>query len=99
MRNARIRTLLVAVASLIAVSASADEQKSFMALMAKGFEIKSLVLVPLDIAKRASESVTTDTVLVTLQNKKSVAVCYVAFSNWAFMNKASLETPTLCEVR
>ena len=41
MRNARIRTLLVAVASLIAVSASADEQKSFMALMAKGFEIKS----------------------------------------------------------
>ena len=99
MRNARIRTLLVAVASLIAVSASADEQKSFMALMAKGFEIKSLVLVPVDIAKRVSESVTTDTVLVTLQNKKSVAVCYVAFSNWAFMNKASLETPTLCEVR
>ena len=51
MRNAGIRTLLVAVASLIAVSASADEQKSFMALMAKGFEIKSVVLVPLDIAK------------------------------------------------
>jgi hypothetical protein len=36
---------------------------------------------------------------VTLQNKKSVAVCYVAFANWAFMNKTSLDTATLCEVR
>jgi hypothetical protein len=99
MRNAGIGTLFFAAATLISASASADEQKSFTALIAKGFEIKSVVLVPLDIAKRASESVTTDTVLVTLQNKKSVAVCYVAFANWAFMNKTSLDTATLCEVR
>jgi hypothetical protein len=55
--------------------------------------------VPLEVAKRATESVKTDTVIVTLQNKQSVAVCYIAFANWAFMNKTSLDTPTLCEVR
>jgi hypothetical protein len=43
--------------------------------------------------------VKTDTVIVTLQGKQSVAVCYIAFANWAFMNKTSLDTPTLCEVR
>jgi hypothetical protein len=99
MRNAGIGTFLFAAAALISAGVSADEQKSFTALIAKGFEVKSVVLVPLDVAKRTSESVTTDTVLVTLQNKKSVAVCYVAFANWAFMNKTSLDTATLCEVR
>jgi len=99
MRGTHIATLLLATAGLFSASALADEQKSFTALIAKGFEVKSVVLVPLDIAKRAQESVTTDTIIVTLQDKKSVAVCYVAFENWIFMNKASLDAPTLCEVR
>jgi hypothetical protein len=99
MRGAGLGTLLFAVASMLCASALAEDQKSFSALIAKGFEVKSVVVFPVDMAKRASENVTTDTVLVTLQNKKSVAVCYIAFANWAFMNKASLDTPTLCEVR
>jgi hypothetical protein len=81
--------------------ASADErmQSSFTALIGDGFEVKSVTLVPLEVAKRVTEKVKTDNVVVTLQNKDAVAVCYVAFANWAFMNKASLDSATLCEVR
>jgi hypothetical protein len=102
MRGTGFGTLLVAALSLAASGALAQEQppqSSFTGLLAKDYEIKSVTLVPLDVAKRATESVKTDTVIVTLQNKQSVAVCYIAFANWAFMNKTSLETPTLCEVR
>jgi hypothetical protein len=88
---------------LIAATASAQDQQpqqsSFTALLAKDYEVKAVTLVPLEVAKRATESVKTDTVVVTLQNKQSVAVCYIAFANWAFMNRTSLDTPTLCEVR
>ncbi|MET0640666.1 MAG: hypothetical protein ABWZ19_11680, partial [Hyphomicrobium sp.] len=35
----------------------------------------------------------------TLQKQDTVAVCYIAFANWAFMNKTSLDSSTLCEVR
>ena len=86
---------------LLPITASADErtQSSFTALIAKGFEVKSVTLIPLDVAKRVTEKVKTDNVIVTLQNKEAVAVCYVAFANWAFMNKTSLDSSTLCEVR
>jgi hypothetical protein len=99
MRSARFGMSVVAALGLLPAGAFADEQASFTSLISKGFEIKSVTLVPLDIAKRATESVKTDTVIVTLQNQSSVAVCYIAFANWAYMNKTSLETPTLCEVR
>jgi len=102
MRRTGLGTLLVAALGSAASGALAQDhspQSSFTALLAKDYEVKSVTIVPLEIAKRATESVKTDTVLVTLQNKQSVAVCYVAFANWAFMNKTSLETPTLCEVR
>jgi hypothetical protein len=103
MRSAGLGTLLVAAVCLASSAASAQDQQplqsSFTALIAKDYEIKSVTLVPLEVAKRATESVKTDTVVVTLQNKQSVAVCYIAFANWAFMNKTSLDTPTLCEVR
>jgi hypothetical protein len=99
MRKAGIGMFLLAAVGLISSGAAADDQQSFTALVAKGFEVKSVVLVPLEVGKRASKNVTTDTIIVTLQNSTSVAVCYVAFANWAFMNKASLDTTTLCEVR
>ena len=99
MQRAGFATFLLAATVAVSTSASAEDQQSFTALVDKGFEVKSVMLVPLDVAKRATKSVTTDTVIVTLQSKSSVAVCYVAFANWAFMNKTSLGTPTLCEVR
>jgi hypothetical protein len=99
MRSAGLGLIFAAAAGLASAGASAEEQSSFTALVAKGFEVKSVVLVPLEVAKRVTDTVKTDNVIVTLQNKESVAVCYVAFANWAFMNKTSLDTTTLCEVR
>lgn len=102
MRSTGFGTLLVAALGLASSGAWAQDQplqSSFTALLAKDYEVKNVTLVPLEVAKRATESVKTDTVIVTLQNKQSVAVCYIAFANWAFMNKTSLDTPTLCEVR
>ncbi|HEY8193463.1 MAG TPA: hypothetical protein VIF13_00290 [Hyphomicrobium sp.] len=104
MRSAGLGTLFFAAFMSAASGAFADDpapqlQSSFTALLTKDYEVKSVTLVPLEVAKRATETVKTDTVLVTLQNKQSVAVCYIAFTNWAFMNKTSLDTPTLCEVR
>ena len=93
--------LVLATVALISASAHADErlQSSFTALVGKGFEVKSVTLIPLDVAKRVTEKVRTDNVVVTLQKQDTVAVCYIAFANWAFMNKTSLDSSTLCEVR
>jgi hypothetical protein len=102
MRSTGLGTLLVAALGFASSGAWAQDQplqSSFTALLAKDYEVKNVTLVPLEVAKRATESVKTDTVIVTLQSKQSVAVCYIAFANWAFMNKTSLDTPTLCEVR
>jgi len=101
MRSIGPGIVFAAIMGLLPVAASADErmQSSFTALVGKGFEVKSVTLIPLDVAKRVTEKVKTDNVIVTLQNKEAVAVCYVAFANWAFMNKTSLDSATLCEVR
>jgi hypothetical protein len=101
MRSISLGIVFASAAALLSGSASADDrlQSSFTALVGKGFEIKSVTLIPLDVAKRVTEKVRTDNVIVTLQKQETVAVCYVAFANWAFMNKASLDSSTLCEVR
>lgn len=101
MRSIGPRLAVAAIMGLFSAQASADErmQSSFTTLLAEGFEVKSVTLIPLEVAKRVTEKVKTDNVVVTLQNKETVAVCYVAFANWAFMNKASLDSSTLCEVR
>ena len=101
MRSIRLGLAFATTAALLSAPASADErlQSSFTALVGKGFEVKSVTLIPLEVAKRVTEKVRTDNVIVTLQKQDSVAVCYVAFANWAFMNKASLDSSTLCEVR
>src|SRR5262249_25120298 len=101
MRNISLGLVFATAAALISAPASADDrlQSSFTALVGKGFEVKSVTLIPLEVAKRVTEKVRTDNVVVTLQKQESVAVCYIAFANWAFMNKASLDSSTLCEVR
>jgi hypothetical protein len=101
MRSISLGLAFATAAALISAPASADErlQSSFTALVGKGYEVKSVTLIPLEVAKRVTEKVKTDNVIVTLQKQETVAVCYIAFANWAFMNKASLDSSTLCEVR
>jgi hypothetical protein len=101
MRSIGLGLVFASSVVLVSATASADDrlQSSFSGLVAKGFEVKSVTLIPLEVAKRVTDKVRTDNVVVTLQKNETVAVCYVAFANWAFMNKASLDSPTLCEVR
>jgi hypothetical protein len=101
MRSMRSGFLFAAAIASLCGPARADErlQASFTSLVGKGFEIKSVTLIPLEVAKRVTDKVRTDNVVVTLQKQDTVAVCYIAFANWAFMNKASLDSATLCEVR
>jgi hypothetical protein len=101
MRSIGLGLVFATAMGLVSATASADNglQSSFTGLVAKGFEVKSVTLIPLEVAKRVTDKVRTDNVIVTLQKDETVAVCYVAFANWAFMNKASLDSPTLCEVR
>jgi hypothetical protein len=101
MRSIGLGLVFAVAAGWISAPASADDmlQSSFTALVGKGFEVKSVTLIPIEVAKRVTEKVRTDNVVVTLQKNETVAVCYVAFANWAFMNKASLDSSTLCEVR
>ena len=101
MRSIGLGLVFATSMGLVSATASADDrlQSSFTGLVAKGFEVKSVTLIPLDVAKRVTDKVRTDNVVVTLQKNEAVAVCYVAIANWAFMNKASLDSPTLCEVR
>jgi hypothetical protein len=101
MRSINLGLLFASAAAFLPALASADEQSqsSFTALIGKGFEVKSVTLVPLDVAKRMMDKVRTDNVIVTLQKQETVAVCYIAFVNWALMTKASLASSTLCEVR
>lgn len=101
MRSFSLGLAFATAAALTSAPAAADDrlQSSFTALVGKGFDVKSVTLIPLEVAKRVTEKVRTDNVIVTLQKGETVAVCYIAFANWAFMNKSSLDSPTLCEVR
>lgn len=99
MRKAGILISTLVSLFAAAIPARAEGQQSFTSLISGGFEVKSVLFVPLDIAKKVSPDAASDTVVVTLQGKTSVAVCYLALTNWIVMNKSSLENPAICEVR
>lgn len=82
-----------------ATSALAQEQQSFTALQAAGFEVKTSDYIPIEGTQRINPKSTGDAILLTMQKGPQVAVCYFAFSNWVFMNKESLADTSLCEVR
>jgi hypothetical protein len=71
----------------------AQEQQSFKTLVGKGFEIKSVTFA------HGESTDNRDSILVTLQKDKSVAVCYFAAVSWISLNNASLEDARRCDVR
>lgn len=92
--------LLAAAATLaLAAGASAQEQQALAGLLDRGYEVRSVDMVPLDAAKRVAPDASSDTVIVTLQHEASVAVCFLALSNWLSLNKGSLANPAICTVR
>ncbi len=95
--------LFAAIALTFAVamtsSAQAQERQSFRALVAAGYDIKNVAVIPVEVSKRYDDKSSTDTVAITLQRPKSVAVCYLNLSNWINLLSASLEDNTRCDVR
>lgn len=91
--------LALAAAATPAQGAAAQDTQSVNGLLAKGYEIRSVMMLPMDAAKRAAGDASSDTVAVTLQGGKSVAVCFLALPNWLTLNRTSLDNPALCEVR
>ena len=90
------RLLPFAVGLICAVVASdcgAQEQQSFKALIGKGFEIKSVTFA------HGESTDNRDAVLVTLQNGKSIAVCFFAAVNWINLSTNALEDGKRCDVR
>ncbi|MGE0668757.1 MAG: hypothetical protein AB7O49_19545 [Sphingomonadales bacterium] len=91
--------LAAAAAVMVAAGASAQQQRSVDALLDSGYEVRSVAILPQDAAKRVAADASSDTVIVTLQNKSSVAVCFLALSNWLSLNEGSLTNPANCSVR
>jgi len=90
------RLLPFAVGLTCAMAASdcgAQEQQSFKALLGKGFEIKSVTFA------HGESTDNRDAVLVTLQNGKSIAVCFFAAVNWINLSNNALEDGKRCDVR
>ncbi len=82
-----------------AFSAHAEGPQSFTQLVGNGYIVSAVTLIPLDSAKRQNADAANDTVMVTLQKEKSVAVCYYNLSNWVRLNPTSLDNPSQCETR
>lgn len=74
-------------------SADAQDQQSFKTIIGKGFEIKSVTFA------RGDSTDNREIFVVTLQNEKSVAVCYFAAANWINLSTGTLEDSKRCDVR
>jgi hypothetical protein len=86
----------VALATLLfglVASADAQDQQSFKTIIGKGFEIKSVTFA------RGDSTDNREIFVVTLQNEKSVAVCYFAAANWINLSTGTLEDSKRCDVR
>ena len=86
-------------AALAARAQAAEGAQSFKSLTAQGFEIKSVTLVPMEIAQRGNSAVNYDTVFVTLQKGAVIAVCYYSMVDWINADATSLDNTAQCQVR
>jgi hypothetical protein len=96
---AAIVVTLATAAAVLPAQAQTQERQSFRALLAAGYDIKNVSIIPIEVSKRYDDKSSTDTVAITLQRPKSVAVCYLNLSNWINLLSASLEDNTRCDVR
>ena len=84
---------------LLSGVADAADRDSFNALVGQGYELKSVAVVAVELAKRINPDVEYDTAVVSLQKGTSVAVCYFGLASWIELNKESLANPATCDVR
>lgn len=96
----KIAAVLVAatLASGVLIGSANAKNSSFNELVSTGYEIKTVTLIPIEVAKREQADVGTDTVAVTLQKGGSIAVCYFSLGNWLSANKKSLGNAAQCAI-
>ncbi len=94
MRRKAIQLLLFAVVAIILAigpGVRAEQLVSFKHLIGTGYEIKNILLIPIDMAERWM-GVANAIVLVTLQKGSSTAACSYHVSNWHAQAPQSLES-------
>jgi hypothetical protein len=70
---------------------------SFSDLLSKGYEVKHVAIVSLEIAKGYSDKSTMPAAIVTLQRGNSAGVCYFGIRDW--IDGKSLDAKTQCDER
>ena len=87
-------TVVIAVLLLaFAVPTKAQEQQSFKTIIGKGYEIKGVTFA------KGESTDNRESIVVTLQKEKSVAVCYFAAAAWINLSAGALEDSKRCDVR
>jgi hypothetical protein len=76
-----------------AVPAKAQEQQSFKSIVGKGYEIRGVTFA------KGEATDNRESIVVTLQKEKSVAVCYFAAAAWINLSAGALEDSKRCDVR
>jgi hypothetical protein len=66
------------------------------ALLAAGYEIKTVTLVPHDIVLRGGSTIDVDAVVIMLQNGPSAAQCYVTYES--YVNRSYFSGAPSCAV-
>jgi hypothetical protein len=63
-------------------SDSGQQSPTMKELLASGYEVKSMMLIPRDVVKRGGADNAVDAVMITMQNGAALATCYEEFSSF-----------------
>ena len=77
--------------------APASPQRKTKDLIAEGFEIKSVTVIPREIVNRGGSTLDVDAVIILLQKGTELANCYVTFAGFADGSYYNGDTP-ICTV-
>jgi hypothetical protein len=92
-----VKTIVALAVMSLAFAAMANaqeqQQQSFKSILGKGYEIKNVTFA------KGESTDNRESIVVTLQKEKSVAVCYFAAANWINLSSGVLEDSKRCDVR
>jgi hypothetical protein len=81
-----LAALCLMTGTSIALSQDAAPKQTYTSLMNQGFEIKNILLLPNGTSSRMQGTVSSETVLVTLQKGPVTATCWITLSAWQSHN-------------
>jgi hypothetical protein len=84
--KAGLAALCLMTGTVVALSQDAAPKQTYTSLMNQGFEIKNILMLPNDTSSRMQGTVSSETVLVTLQKGPVTATCWITLSAWQSHN-------------